>query len=156
MRHATRRSGRRGALLAAAAVLLVVVAAACTASSATPPPAGVDPRTGFPTGTFVREFTDPSVGRVRIMWVFDRDGRWAEVPDTVNDEARQIPPARGTYTVDGDTFRIATDYPPGWGTSQHRWRLDGELLWTRYLSSDNPDDEGWFGLQDHLPWTRVP
>ena len=154
MRHATGpATGWRAAVVAAA---LVTGLTACIGSASAPPTAGVDPETGFPTGTFVKDFVDPPLGRVRLHWVFDPSGRWAEVPQALDGQALPVPPVRGTYRVDDGIVTIATDYPPGWGTSNHRWRLDGDELWTKFESSDNPEDEGWFAMLDGMPWRRAP
>jgi hypothetical protein len=141
--------------MAVSTTALGIAIAAC-AGSAAPPTAGVDPATGFPTGTFAKDFVDPPMGRVRLHWVFDPTGRWAEVPQALDGQALPAPPVRGTFRVEGDIVTIATDYPPGWGTSSHRWRLDGDELWTTFESSDNPDDEGWFAMLDATPWRRAP
>ena len=61
-------------------------------------------------------------------------------------------PARGRYAVDGDHVTIATDFPPGLGTSVHTWRVEGEDLWTTFVSSDLPDDAAWFAELDRQPW----
>jgi hypothetical protein len=153
MGHSTRRRTWWRAIVAA--TLSIASLGACVPSG-TPPVAGVDPTSGFPTGTFAKDIVDPPMGRVRLHWVFGPDGRWAEVPEALDGQALPAPPVRGTYRVDGDLVTIATDFPAGWGTSSHRWRLDGDELWTTFESSDNPDDEGWFAMLDATPWRRDP
>ena len=57
--------------------------------------------------------------------------------------------------VDGDVLTIVTDYPPGFGTSRHTWRIEGGNLWTTYRSSDFAEDEGWFAMLDPVPWAPM-
>jgi hypothetical protein len=153
MRDGPRRYGGRAAtiaLLGATAVLVL----AC--GSAPAPSRGVDPATGFPLGAFSKEFMDPELGRMRIDWVFAADGRWAEVPFPLDGQPQRAPVVRGTYRVDGDALTVATEWPPGWGTSRHRWRLDGDDLWTSFESSDVAADADWFATLDTRPWQPAP
>ena len=123
--------------------------AAC--SSHTPgPPDPTIAASGFPIGSYVKDFVEPQFGPGRIAWTFAPDGRWAEVP--LDGAPVGASPVRGTYTVDGDVVTIATDYPPGFGTNSHRWRIEDGLLWTTFQSSDNPEDAGWFTMLDRAPW----
>ncbi len=140
------RAGR-----AIAGILLVAVAAC----GGTAPARGSDPATGFPRGVFSKEFDDPESGRVRLDWIFGPDGRWAEVPIPLDGQRQPSPVVRGTYVVEGDTVTIATTWPDGWGTSQHRWRLDGGDLWTVFVASDVPEDADWFAPLDTQPWRPV-
>ena len=110
---------------------------------------------GFPLGSFAKEVQDPELGRIRLAWTFEEDGRWAEVPFALEGQSLNVPAMRGTYTVEGDTVTLATEFPPGWGTSQHTWRLDGDRLWTSFVSSTNPDDADWFKTLDDRPWVSI-
>lgn len=145
--------GRRFATLVATLVVAVTVVAC--AGSDTPPPAGVR-ADGFPTGVFVKSFVDPDAGPVRLSWIFDADGEWAEVPEAMAGQTWPGGPARGHYTVDGDLLSITVDAPSFWGDHQHRWRLDGDRLITTYEDSEIPEDEGFFEMLDRQPWVRVP
>jgi hypothetical protein len=152
-----RRSISRSALtqlgLAVASALLVT---ACGSSSdATRPPAATS-ASGFPIGAFSKELRGPELGPVRLVWTFEADGRWAEIPLALEGQTLRAPVVRGHYTVDGDTVTIATEYPPDWGTSRHGWRMDGGDLWTSFIESDIPDDEDWFISLDSRPWTPYP
>jgi hypothetical protein len=140
------------------AVLLVSVmgVVACGDAGATPPPAGVRPD-GFPTGVFAKSFVGPGLGPVRLSWVFESDGDWAEVPEATAGQTLQTGPARGRYIVDGELVTIEVDAPPAWvGWHRHRWRLDGDRLVTTYDSSTNPEDAEFFAMLDRQPWIRVP
>jgi hypothetical protein len=130
--------------------LMLALVGACAAPSF--PPAGVDPSTGFPYGAFAKEIDDPDFGRVGIHWSFTSDGRWAEIPHALDGQTLPIVPVRGRYAVDGDEVTMTTDFPPGMGTSVHTWRVDGEDLWTTFVSSDLPDDAAWFAGLDRQPW----
>ena len=143
-------AGRLPMLLAVLALAL----AACVAPA--PPPSGVDPATGFPFGAYGKEIADPSLGRTRIDWTFGPDGRWAEVPIPLDGQRQPSPVVRGTYEVVGDELVVATTWPEGWGTSRHRWRTDGDDLWTVFLSSDIPEDADWFSMLDSQPWRPLP
>ena len=141
-----RMSTRR--LTLAAAVLAIV---GCGGGS-TPAPSGVTDE-GFPLGSFVKELDDPEVGgRIRIVWTFTGDGRFTEVPLALDGQRLDALPVRGTFTAAADAVTIATNYPPGMGTSTHGWRLDGDRLWTFLLESSNPDDAEWFEDLDSRPW----
>jgi hypothetical protein len=144
-----RRSGgsRRAAVVALVAGFVI---AACVGVTA--PPRGTDPASGFPYGAFTKEITDPDLGHVRIDWVFGPDGRYAEVQIPLDGQPQRGPVVRGTYTIAGDTLTIATSWPPDWGTSEHRWRMDGDALWTVFVSSDVPEDTDWFTELDTRPW----
>ena len=144
----------RGRTLALGAIVASVILAACAGASE--PPSGTDPATGFPYGVFSKEVTDPDLGRVRLDWVFGPDGRWAEVPIPLDGQPQRSPVVRGTVAVDGDTLTIATGWPPDWGTSQHRWWVEGEDLWTAFRGSDVPGDAGWFAGLDARPWMPAP
>lgn len=108
---------------------------------------------GFPIGTFVKAFVEPTYGPGTLAWTFEADGRWAEIP--LDGAPVGAFPIRGRFTVEGDLLILATDYPPGFGTSRHRWRVDGTSLWTTYQSSDFEEDAGWFALLDPAPWTPL-
>ena len=142
--------------IAAGLVVLVLVGASVAGCGAgtrtTPPHGGFAPGSGFPLGSFAKELDDPQVGRVRLVWTFEADGRWAEIPLAVDGQSIDIPPIRGTWTADGETVTIATTYPPGIGTSTHGWRLDRDDVWTWLVASDNPDDQEWFQDLDSRPW----
>lgn len=144
---------RRGRSMVVAIALAIVVAGCATG---TPPAHGIDPSTGFPRGVFRKETTDPEVGHIRIEWVFGDDGRWAELPIPLDGQPQKGAVVRGTYAVDGDLVTIATDWPPGWGTSTHQWRMDGDALWTAFVSSDVDGDAEYFESIDSQPWRPVP
>ncbi len=146
------RRTRRATL---AAVLLAMVVVGCGAGE-TPPPAGVRPD-GFPTGVFEKSFVDPDFGPVRLYWVFEANGDWAEVPEATSGQRifPDIGPSRGHYTVDGDLLSITVDKPLVFD-NQHHWRLDGDHLITTYDDSDLPQDADFFAMLDRQPWVRVP
>jgi hypothetical protein len=133
---------------------LVIGAGACAPGDA-PPAAGVRPD-GFPTGVFTKSFVDPELGPIRLAWVFDQAGNWAEVPEATAGQTIETGPARGHYTVDGDLLSITVDAPSFFGDHEHRWRLDGDELITTYEDSELPEDEAWFAMLDRQPWVRVP
>lgn len=152
------RPGRVPPTIAAVlAVLLVsaVAAVACSVPGSTPPAAGARPD-GFPTGVFAKLFDDPYLGPMRLSWVFEPDGDWAEVPEATAGQTIATGPARGRYVVDGDLLTLEVDHPSAWGWSRHRWRLDGDRLVTLYESSELPEDADWFAMLDAQPWVRVP
>jgi hypothetical protein len=138
-------------------ILLVtgVLVAACTAPTSAPRDPAIA-ASGFPLGTFSKVLSHPDLGRVRLVWDFEPDGRYAEVPLALDGQTMKAPTVRGRYAVDGSTVTIATDYPPDWGTSRHAWRMDGDVLWTVFLESDVPDDKDWFEALDSQPWTPYP
>jgi hypothetical protein len=137
-----RRSRAVTAPLVAFVAIATVLAGCATGARPIMAPGTVDAGSGFPLGSYAKEFTDPDVGRVRLVWTFEPDG---QALDTV--------PIRGTWTADPESVSIASSYPPGMGTSRHGWRLDRDELWTYFLSSDNPDDFDWFTNLDVRPWT---
>ncbi|HEV8280629.1 MAG TPA: hypothetical protein VGQ02_02115 [Candidatus Limnocylindrales bacterium] len=139
----------------AAMLALVLAAAACSSPGSSPPPAGIRPD-GFPTGVFSKLFVDPFMGPMRLSWVFEPDGDWAEVPEATAGQTIPTGPARGRYVVDGELVTLEVDHPSAWGWSRHRWRLDGDRLVTTYESSELPEDAGWFAMLDAQPWVRVP
>lgn len=136
-------------------VIAIVIAAAACASGDAPPPAGVRPD-GFPTGVFEKSFVDPELGPIRLLWVFDAAGDWAEVPEAAAGQTIETGPARGHYTVDGDLLSITVDAPSFFGDHEHRWHLDGDTLTTTYEDSELPEDAEWFAMLDRRPWVRVP
>jgi hypothetical protein len=145
---------RRTRRVILAAVLLAIVVAGCGTHD-TPPSAGVR-ADGFPTGVFAKTFDDPQFGPMRLSWVFDAAGNWAEVPEsTAGRSLAETGPARGHYTVDGDLLSITVDLPTFWGDHRHRWRLDGDRLITTYEDSEFPDDADFFAMLDQQPWVRV-
>lgn len=133
-----------------AAMGLAITLAACAESPA--PESGMDPTTRFPLGVYSRIIERPETGRMRLDWVFGPDGRWAEIPIALDGQTQSAPVVRGTYRVDGDMLTIATTWPPHWGTSQHRWRMDGDALRTVFVASDIPEDADWFTSMDSTPW----
>ena len=150
------RSISRSPLVLGAMLLAIgVLALGCTASAPGPSDHPEGP-SGFPLGTFSKELTDPELGRVRLVWDFEPDGRYAEIPLALDGQTLKAPTIRGRYTVDGSEVTIATDYPPDWGTSHHAWRMDGDVLWTVFLESDVPGDKDWFESLDSQPWTPYP
>ncbi len=151
----TRRGRRFGALSRAAGIALVVVLVIAACVGGTAPARGTDPASGFPFGAYTQEITNPDLGHVRIDWVFGPDGRFAEIQIPLDGQPQRGPAVRGTYTVAGDTLTIATSWPPDWGTSEHRWRIDGDALWTVFVSSDIPDDTDWFTELGTRPWKPV-
>jgi hypothetical protein len=132
-----------------------ILAAGCGASAPTPRDHPIA-SSGFPLGTFTKELSHPELGRVRLVWDFEPDGRYAEVPLALDGQTLNVPTVRGRYMVDETTVTIATDYPPDWGTSRHGWRMDGGQLWTYFIESDVPDDKDWFEALDSRPWTPYP
>jgi hypothetical protein len=147
---------RRRRSLPLALVLTAVLAAGGCATGDAPPPAGVRPD-GFPTGVFVKSFVDPDLGPLRLYWIFDADGDWAEVPEaTAGQTISNTGPARGHYRVDGDLVSITLEAPPFWGDHEHRWRLEGDRLITTYEDSEFPEDADFFRMLDGRPWVRVP
>ena len=145
----SRKTARTGHGLAIG-LFVAAVLAGCAART----PGAPDPTiaaSGFPIGTYVKDFIEPQHGPTRIAWTFEPDGSWAEIP--LEGAPIGVPPIRGTYTISGDVVTIATEYPPGLGTSSHAWRSVDGRLWTTYRSSDNPEDAGWFAMLDPIPWT---
>ena len=140
----------RGMTLALVSAIASLALSGCVAASA--PPSGRDAATGFPFGVYSKEMTDPDLGRVRLDWIFGPDGRWAEVPIPLDGQPQRSPVVRGTYRVEGDLVTIATTWPPRWGTSEHRWWVDGDDLWTAFRASDVPGDAAWFAGLDSRPW----
>lgn len=137
-------------------MLAVAIAmAGCVRSAATPPPSGVGPG-GFPTGVWTKSYVDPFLGPMRLSWVFETDGDWAEVPEATAGQTFPTGPARGRYIVDGDLVTLEVDSPVFWGWTKHRWRLDGGRLVTTYDDSELAQDREIFALLDRQPWLRVP
>jgi hypothetical protein len=137
-------------------ILAIGVAVSACFANDSPPPAGVRPD-GFPTGVFAKSYEDPQFGPIRLSWVFDADGNWAEVPEATAGQ-RILPdlgPLRGHYVVEGDLVSITVDLPIGF-VHQHHWRLDGDRLITTFEGSDLPDDADFFAMLDEHPWVRVP
>lgn len=152
-RHAIWRSGLRSLVLAGAIVALISVVGGCgTPAERSATPGGRVSASGFPLGSFAKEFEDPDLGRVRLVWTFREDGRWAEIPLALDGQTLPVPTVRGRYVVEGPSVTIATEYPPAWGTSRHEWRLEGDALWTTFASSDIADDAQWFAMLDARPW----
>lgn len=144
----TRRSLGRWPILA-----IAIVVAACVGGT----PSSPDPviaASGFPVGTYTKRFVEPTYGPTTLAWTFSPDGRWAEIP--VEGAPVGAKPIRGTFHVDGDTLTMVTNYPPGFGSSRHTWRIEGGELWTEFQSSDFEEDAAWFAMLDPIPWTRVP
>lgn len=154
---AWRHDARPWRLIRAIRIALIAMAltlpAGCAASG--PATTGPPPPPGFPVGVYAKAFQDPVLGRMQINWVFDPSGRWAEVPISLDNHTMEAGVIRGTFIVDGQVVTIASEYPPEIGTSIHRWRVDGNHLWTTFESSNNPDDEEWFAMLDPTPWTLV-
>lgn len=134
-------------------LVIALLAAGCAGEAATSPDPAIV-ASGFPVGTYTKRFVEPTYGPTVTAWTFAADGRWAEIP--VEGAPVGAKPIRGTFRVDGDILTFVTNYPPGFGTSRHAWRLEGEDLWTTFLSSDNEGDAGWFAMIDPIPWTRQP
>ncbi len=147
----------RTVLLTGAAAVVVAGCGTPVAPATRTGAASEDPVTpsGFPLGSFAKEVQDPELGSIRLVWTFEEDGRWAEVPFALEGQNLDVPAVRGTYEVEGDTVTLATDFPPGWGTSDHTWRLEGDRLWTSFISSTNPDDADWFRALDASPWVAI-
>ncbi len=144
-------------LLTGAAAMVVTGCATPVAPTTRTGAASADPVTAssFPIGSFAKEIDDPDLGRIRLVWTFEDGGRWAEVPFALEGQSLDVPAVRGTYTIEGDTVTLATEFPAGWGASQHTWRLEGDRLWTSFISSTNPDDTDWFRALDDSPWISV-
>lgn len=139
-----------------AAIVVVIAVSGCTTAGSRPPPPGVRPD-GFPTGVFAKTFTDELLGPMRLSWVFDADGDWAEVPEALAGQSFNTGPARGHYSVAGDLVTIQTDWPSFWaGWTRSHWRLDGDRLITRYDDSEFPADTEFQQMLDAMPWVRVP
>jgi len=144
------RSISRSASCAVALVLgLGVLIGACAAGR---PPGHPIATSGFPSGAFAKEVVKPDLGHFRLVWRFEPDGRWAEIPIALDGQTLRVPTIRGTWVANDETVTLASDYPPGWGTSTHGWRLDGDRLWTFFKDSDVPDDKEWFESLDSRPW----
>lgn len=144
----SRAAARTGRGLAFCVFALAALAG-CSARA----PGAPDPTiaaSGFPFGTYTKDFVEPQLGPARIAWTFEADGRWAEVP--LDGAPVGATPIRGSYTVDGDVVTIATNYPPDFGTSRHVWRIADGRLWTTYQSSDFAEDADWFAMLDPIPW----
>jgi hypothetical protein len=138
------------------AIVVVIAVSACTTAGSRPPPAGVRPD-GFPTGVFAKTFNDQVLGPMRLSWVFDADGNWAEVPEALAGQSFNTGPARGHYSVAGDLVTIQTDWPSFWaGWTRSHWTLDGDRLITRYDDSEFPADTEFQQMLDAMPWVRVP
>ena len=146
--------GRSRSAVLVTILAVVVVVSGCALGDA-PPPAGVRPD-GFPTGVFEKTFDDPVLGPMRLSWVFDANGDWAEVPEATAGQTIDTGPARGHYTVEGDLLSITVDSPPSWSDHQHRWKLEGDRLITTFEHSDDPADTEFFAMLDRQPWVRVP
>src|SRR3954469_13035600 len=86
----------------------VVLAVGCGASAPARGDHAAGP-SGFPLGTYSKELSHPELGRVRLVWDFEPDGRYAEVPLALDGQTLKVPTVRGRYTVDGSTVTIATD-----------------------------------------------
>ena len=134
--------------LAATAAAILIAACAVPAGS---PPSGTT-SAGFPLGSYSKVLDDPDLGRSLIVWTFTADGRFTEVPIALDGQRLEAFPIRGTFTADAETVTVATNYPPGMGTSTHGWRRDGDRLWTFLVDSTNPEDMEWFEALDSRPW----
>ena len=147
--------GRKHSAILATLVAIVFALSGCAAGDA-PPQAGVRPD-GFPTGVFYKSIADPDVGPVRLSWVFDADGDWAEVPESTAGRTLPWPVLRGRYQIDGDLVSIAVNAPAfAVASHRHHWELEGDRLITTFVESDHPDDIDWFHMLDRQPWVRVP
>ena len=136
--------------------LAAVVVGAWLSACGNPAGGNPDPAiaaSGFPIGAFTKRFVEPTSGPGVLAWRFEADGRWAEIP--LEGAPLGAKPIRGRFSVDGDSLTLTTDYPPGFGTSRHTWRVEDGLLWTRFDSSDLPDDASWFALLDGSPWVPL-
>jgi hypothetical protein len=151
----SRSISRSVSVLSGMVLAIGALTAGCAASAPGPSDHPVAP-SGFPLGTFSKELNDPELGRVRLVWDFEPDGRYAEIPMALDGQTLKAPTVRGRYSVDGSDVTIATDYPADWGTSRHAWRMDGDVLWTVFLESDVPEDKDWFEALDSQPWTPYP
>ncbi|MGH3372397.1 MAG: hypothetical protein ACRDPR_20615 [Nocardioidaceae bacterium] len=105
---------------------------------------------------FTKAVDDPFLGPLRLYWVFEPDGDWAEVPEATAGQTLLTGPARGRYVVEGELVTIDVDLPTFWGWHRHTWRLDGDRLITRFDDSEMPEDAGFFEVLDAVPWVRVP
>ena len=146
--------GRHVAGWAAILLAVSVIVAGCAGAARRGAAQGSDPASGFPLGAFTKEIDDPS-GRVRLVWTFEPDGRFAEIPQALDGQTLDWPTVRGTWTADADTVTIVVSFPDDHGTMRHGWRVDGDQLWTSLISSDNPSDTEWFGTLDVQPWRRL-
>lgn len=152
MRRMAQRTRNLGLGRVVALIALTALLTACGPRAAPIDP-GIGPD-GFPLGSFTKDVVDPEFGKIRLAWTFGIDGRWTEVPFALDGQTLPFPAVRGTYTVDRNVVTIATNYPPDWGTARHEWRLDGDRLWTTFVSSDVDGDADWFAVLDISPWTR--
>jgi len=154
-----RRGWRRGLrpplAIGLATALVVIAVGSCGPTARFPPPPGSDPASGFPLGRFAKEIDDPVSGRVRLVWAFEPDGRYAEIPFALDGQAMRFPTIRGTWAADAAELAIHVTDPPGISSTRHGWRRDGDLLWTHLISSDDPEDTDWFGALDVQPWRPV-
>jgi hypothetical protein len=145
----------RSSALVTGLVAAAVLAVGCVGAGSAPPAAGVRPD-GFPTGVFAKSFDDPDLGPMRLSWVFDPSGEWAEVPEAIAGQAFPSGPARGHYVIDGDLVTIEVEFPTFWGWTRHHWKLDGDRLITTFDDSEDPGDAGFFESLDAQPWVRIP
>ena len=111
---------------------------------------------GFPTGVFEKTFDDPDFGPVRLSWVFEANGDWAEVPEATAGQTTPRPGRRAATTPSTATSCRSRSTSPSSSTHQHHWRLDGDRLITTYDDSDLPEDADFFAMLDRQPWVRVP
>jgi len=74
-----------------ATALVVIAVGSCGPTARFPPPPGSDPASGFPLGRFAKEIDDPVSGRVRLVWAFEPDGRYAEIPFQHVDHRQHAP-----------------------------------------------------------------
>ena len=155
MRTGPRSISRSASALVAIVLVAGILAASCATARA---PSSEHPlgASGFPLGAFAKEVQLPDLGHIRLVWTFEPDGRYAEIPFALDGQTLMAPTIRGRYVVDGETVTIATEYPPDWGTSRHGWRMDGDRLWTFFMDSDVPEDKEWFEGLDSQPWTPYP
>ena len=153
------RTGPRSISRSASVLVVVLMASFVAASCSTGRvPSSEHPigAAGFPLGAFAKEVQLPDLGHIRLVWTFEPDGRYAEIPFALDGQTLMAPTIRGRYVVDGGTVTIATEYPPDWGTSRHGWRMDGDRLWTVFMDSDVPEDKDWFVALDSQPWVPYP
>jgi hypothetical protein len=155
MRTGPRSISRSSLILGVVALAAGALVAAC-ASTRVPSSEHPTAASGFPMGGFTKELTDIELGHVRLVWTFEPDGRWTEVPFALDGQTLRAPASRGRYAVEGSIVTLAVEYPPDWGTSSHGWRMDGDQLWTFFMDSSVPEDRDWFEALDSRPWTPYP
>lgn len=137
-----------------AVFLVIALVCGCAGVFGSPAPRDATVE-GFPLGAVAKDLEDPAFGRFRLIWIFQGDGRWAEVPVALDGQTLPLRPVRGTFVLDGTTLTLAPDFPPGLAPSRHAWEVTAASLRTTFASGA-PEDEDWFlSVVDGAPWRPV-